>query len=403
MIPIFALILAAAPPLLAEPELPACAARIAADPTACDAAIAAEKDGGVKARLLLARAYQHNEKYDHEAALRDLDAAIAADPRFGLAWHERSYTYGELRDFPRAVADSDQDVKLRPNEADAYRERAFARHGLGDLKGAWEDRAKVVALEPKSAGALVARGEAALWLGRFDDARADAAAALTMAEAAGDADAAAAAKALQKDISLRTTRSGAASPAAACVAAQKQGRFESQTVIGDCTAAFLAAASGREKADMLTTRSMALLVAAQDRAGSVADQVVAVALDPGNADWHANLGGSYVQVHHSWAGKRELDIAIRLKDSWPARAERAAARYNLRDFDGAFADAKKSFEMHPNDVALTVLGDLSHDRGDDKSAKLYWMAAWHLGDRDDGLRERLKGIGIAEPDKESKN
>lgn len=398
-----ALALAAAPPLLGEPDLPGCMSRIAAEPTACDAAIASATDRRIKARLLLRRAYQHNETHDHDAALRDLDAAIAADPAFGVARHERSYTYSELREFARALADSDRDVELRPQEPDAYRERAFARHGFGDLNGAWEDRARVAALEPKSAGALAARGEAALWLGRFDDARADAAAALAMAEAAGDGNAAASAKALQKDIILWTTRSGASSAQAACLAAEKQGRFESKAVIGDCTAAFLAATSGHAKAEMLTTRALALIVAAQDQRAAIADQAMAVALDPGNADWHANLGGSYIQVHHSWAGKRELDIAIRLKDSWAARAQRAAARYNLRDFDGAFADAKRSLEMRPNEVALTVLGDLAHDRGEDKLAKLDWMAAWGLGDRDDGLRERLKGIGVADPDKEPKS
>ncbi|MBV9931766.1 MAG: hypothetical protein JO013_12590 [Alphaproteobacteria bacterium] len=386
-----------------EPRLPACAERIPSEATACDAAIAGEKDGRIVARLLVARAYRRNEVGEYDAALRDLDAAVAADPAYATGWHERSYTHSELRDFVRAVADSDEDVKLRPNDPNAYRERAFARHGLGDLKGAWEDRAKVVALEPQSPGARAARGKAALWLGRFDEARADTEAALALAEKAGSAKDAAEARAQLETIKLWTTRSGAASPEAACRAAAKRGHFDEKGLIGDCTAAYLAAKSPRAKAELLTFRAFAQIVVANDPGAAIPDEAMAVALDPDHPEWHANLGGSYVRVRHSWAGRRELDVAIRLKDGWMARAERAVARYNLRDFEGSFEDAKKSFEERPNEVALTVLGDLAHDRHDEKSAKLYWMGAWHLGDRDDGLRERLKALGVADPDQEPGN
>lgn len=127
---------------------------------------------------------------------------------------------------------------------------------------------------------------------------------------------------------------------------------------------------------------------------------MAVALEPGNADWHANLGGSYVMVRRSWAGRRALDRSLAIKESWPALAQRAAARYNLRDPEDALADARRSFELYPNEVALIVLGDLSRDGGDRASAKLYWMGAYHLGSRDDGTIARLKSIGIDRPDQE---
>jgi len=401
---ILAFALALAPPLgVEEPQLPACAERMASDATACDAAIAASKDGRVRARLLTARAYRSNEKHDYEAALRDLDAAVAADPYFARAWHERSYTHSELREFAQAVADADRGVKLRPDDADAYRERAFARHRFGDLKGAWEDRAKVAELEPQSAGARIARGRAALWLGRFDEARADTDAALALAAKSGNVRDAAEARNQLETIALWTARSGATSPEAACRNAEKRDAFNAKGLIGDCTAAFLAAPTAKAKAELLIIRAIATILAAKDSAAAIPDEEMAVAFDPGNGDWHADLGGSYVQARHSWAGRRELDIAIRLKDGWAARAQRAAARYNLGDTAGAFEDAKRSVEMRPNEVALTVLGDLAHDRGDDKAAKTYWLGAWHMGDEDDGLRERLKGIGVADPGKEPKN
>jgi tetratricopeptide (TPR) repeat protein len=388
---------------LPQPELPACVGQLQADITVCDTAIAAEKDAAVRARLLHRRAYSQNERHEYEAALRDLNAAVVDDPSYGPAWHELSYTYGELREFARAVAASERDVALGPTNVDAYRERAFARHGLGDLKGAWEDQAKVAALQPGKPAPVLARGRAALWLGRFEEARADTAAGKALAQAVGDAEALGEAEGQERRIALWTTRSGAASAEAACLAAEKQGRFEAEAVIGDCTAAFLTARTLKLKAEMLTTRSLALLAVAHDEDAATEDRAMAVALDPDNADWHQNLGSAYVMARHSWAGRREFDIAIRLKDNWPARAGRAAARYNLKDYAGAFEDAKKSFEMRPNELALTVLGDLAHDRGDDKSAKLYWMGAWHLGDHADAMLDRLKGIGVADPEKEPKS
>jgi hypothetical protein len=170
--------------------------------------------------------------------------------------------------------------------------------------------------------------------------------------------------------------------------------------VGDCTRAFLLARSNKDKADALTIRAIAWLVGQQDSSGRITDLQVAAALDPDNGDRHTNLGGAYVQEHHSWAGRKELDRAIALKPSFMAYAERAAARYNLHDADGAFADAKASYDMRPNDLALTVLGDLAFDHHDAKAAKAYWLGAYHLGARDDDLVARLKQVGVEDPARE---
>ena len=114
-----------------------------------------------------------------------------------------------------------------------------------------------------------------------------------------------------------------------------------------------------------------------------------------------NLGFLYMSGRHSWAAEKQFDLAIDKKPDDIAYAGRAAARYNQHKYDDAFADAKKSFELKPNELALTVLGDLAMEvRHDPKSAKLYWMGAYHLGDRDDGLRTRLKSVGVDDPAKE---
>jgi len=71
-----------------------------------------------------------------------------------------------------------------------------------------------------------------------------------------------------------------------------------------------------------------------------------------------------------------------------ALAGRASAHYNLYENDLAFRDAKESFEMRPNALALWTLGDLAKDKHDDVRAKSFWMGAYQLGSRDDRLLKR---------------
>jgi tetratricopeptide (TPR) repeat protein len=396
---LYALLVAVAAPA-AEP--PPCAASLSTDPAACDSAIAAERDPGEKARLFYLRAYARNEKYRYDEAVRDLGEAVRLDPDYADAYHERAYTLGELSEFGPALEDSDREVALRPAHAPAYEERAFLRHRAGDLKGAFDDRARVVELRPAHADSMVARATAALWLGRFDDAVRDTQQGLRLAKAAKDEKGAAVAEKQLGRIAIWRRGSGNAEPEKSCRAARKKNELSAPGLAGDCTAAFFAARSPAEKADLLSIRALVWFVGHQDQDAAIADQVMAVALEPGNADWHANLGGSYVMVHHSWAGRRVLDRSLAIKESWPALAQRAAARHNLNDPEGAFADAKRSIELEPNEVAVTVLGDLAKDRGDLAAAKLYWMTAYRLGGRGDGIVERLKSIGVDRPEKEPK-
>jgi Flp pilus assembly protein TadD len=396
-----ALLMGAAPALAAERGPDACVDRLGDDISACDKALGSETDPARKADLLFRRAYVHNEKFRYEDSLRDLDEAIRLAPDYADAYHERAYTLGELSEFARAVVDSDREVALRPAHAPAYEERAFLRHRAGDLEGANRDRVRAAELKPGDPGAIVARGDAALWLGRFDEAARDAAEGLRLATGDQHQEAAAGAGRLKRWVEAWRRTSDGPSPAARCEQADKKHDYSGANLVGDCTAAMLAASSPAQKADMLTNRSLAWLMGYQDREAATRDLVVAAALNPGNAATHSNLGGAYLQGRHSWAAKRELDRALEIEPgSWMALAQRAAANYNLKDPDSAFADAKKSFEIHPNEVALMVLGDLSNDRGDAKSARLYWMGAYHLGSRDDETLARLKSIGIDHPELE---
>lgn len=366
----------------------------APDAKACDTAIEAA-DHAAKAQLLFDRGYAWNDKGDSLAALVDLDAAVTADPENVGARQERAYTNNELGNYAEALADLDASAVLGVTTKRLFQERALSRMKLGNIAGAIADRGRVLALTPDDGVALNARAEDLLFAGRFADARADIAHAETRAAATDDKAVRDTSSRLRKRLALMT-EGAEANPDRVCKETDKNGDFNRRNLIATCTAAYLAAPTNQARAEILTTRSVAWLVS-EDDVNATFDRQMAAALDPGNADRHANLGFAYVKASHSWAGEREFDRALAIKESWAALGGRAWARFNLRKIDGAFADAKKSFELHPNEIALTVLGDLAQDRKDAKGAKLYWMGAWRLGDHRDDLLERLKSIGVTDP------
>src|SRR5207245_1536182 len=103
-------------------------------------------------------------------------------------------------------------------------------------------------------------------------------------------------------------------------------------------------------------------------------------------------GSAYLQESHSWAALQEFDRSLKIRRSYLALAGRASAYYNLGEKKLAFLDAEESFNMHPNELVLWVLGDLAKDQHDDARAKFFWMELYHLGSRDDRLLESLKGV-----------
>ncbi|MBC9033313.1 hypothetical protein IAG41_13030 [Sphingomonas sp. JC676] len=362
----------------------------------CDAAIKAERDPVAQAVLLFRSAYAYNEASQYFEARDALERAVKLDPANPVAWHELSYTANALGDYDEGERAADTELTLRGDFVATYQERAFSRLYLAKLDGLYADRDKVVTMLPTEAAPLLDRAAAAMWLGRFDRARSDLDSATKLAK--GDAGLGKSIAAFHESLVLWTTTSPKG--AAGCAWPRDNAALHVPGFIGDCTAAFLAAKSPTRRAEFLTYRSLAWLSAKQDSATATLDRAVAAAIDPGSADAHANLGFAYLDAHHSWAAAREFDRAIAIKVSWAALAGRSAAKYNREDPEGALADAKRSFEIEPNELALTVLGDLAHDRGDDKSAKLYWIGAYHLGSTGDAMRDRLKGIGVEHPERE---
>lgn len=390
----------------ATPNPPACAdfARPGADIHGCDAGIAAETDPKAKSVLLLRRAYMRDQVSDHDvfrSAKDDLDQAIALWPDNWGAWHERGYIENEIGDTAQAASDLDHEAALNPDAPLLHSERALARFRLGDLAGAFQDRDRDVALHPDDASARAARAEALMWLGRFEEAKSDLDQAQKLATAGGDTDTLTWVTRLREDIARWTNWGDPSQAAAACANVKDETAFQDAHFIGNCTRAFLDARSGSDKAEALTGRGLAIELSRQNPALALDDFRLAAALDPSNPDLEGNLGGLLANIGRLHEALRHLDAAIAVKPNAYAYAARASVKYELNDFKGAFADAKTSFGMGPNQANLTVLGDLAFTQlKDTKAAKSYWMGAYHLGDRDDGLIERLKKVGVENPDAE---
>jgi len=363
----------------------------------CAAAMQMERDPVKKAELHFRRAYVLNERQAYQEALDDLNAACSLLPHTARYLHERAYTLNSLARYPEALVDLNEEASLVPQAPAVYQERALTRTRLGDWQGALADRDQDVKLVPASASALIARAQARLWLGQFEEARADLKAASALATRPPRTEDARYLERVAGLIEAWTQHSSGDHPGANCSRASSNADFSRPTLIGDCTLAFLTAQAPRDKAEALTQRAIAWLVARQSQGDATTDHEAAVALDPGNPDLHTNLGFAYLQERHSWAARQEFDRSMGIRPTYMALAGRAQAHYNLDEKDQASRDAKESIALKPNVPALWVLGDLAKDRQDDAAAKRFWVGAYQLGSRGEALVERLKSVGVMDP------
>ena len=334
-----------------------------------------------------------------QSAIDDLIEAIRLAPDNYLAYHERAYLYNETGEPAKAEADLNAQMTFTPASPELYQERALSRFMQGKLVEALQDRNKVVELEPQNPGRYFARARAFLWLGHFDDARHDLETMSELARKADDTQSQERAKELQAEIarwSEVTSDEGIGTQA--CLHAEKESDYLAETFIGDCTRAFLHAPGAEQRSDALTNRSIGIELWKQDRSAGLDDLRLALAFSPDEADRHFNLGSRLENIGRVREALPHLDIAVSQRPSAWAYAARADAKYQLADVKGAFADARQSVEMKPNELALTVLGDIARNNlKDDKAAINYWKAAYELGDRDDGLKARLESVGLGWP------
>lgn len=384
-----------------DPDACVMAADKTLDIPACNAAIAAETEPRIKAELLYRRADFRNDSDDYvsrQAALADLNAAVALDPGNWHALHERAFTLNDIGDYAGAERDLSAMVKYTPENAGLYQERALSRLLLGNLQGAFEDRDRESQLRPDNEADLAARAYALMWLGRFDEARANLQSAQAMTSKSGNPDAIKASARDMTALTLWTNVSGdAAASKKACNAADASGDYSGPALIGDCTRAFLDANTPRDRAAMLTDRATAWLIGRHDEDNYLTDARIAVRLDPTDPLWRSNLGFAYIRAKHSTAAIDEFNVSIAAKPDFVNYAGRAEAKFNIGDYDGASADALKSIAYKPNEIAYLVLGDLAEEKGDMAAAKQHWLDAYKSGERDDDLKERFEKAGVSWP------
>jgi tetratricopeptide (TPR) repeat protein len=364
-------------------------------PEACSTAISQAATAREKAVLYFAWAYSLNEAGAAVEALPNLDKAIELAPNFINAVHERSYTLNDLGFYKRALTDSDRDVALQPQVADAYRERAFARHRFADFEGSLSDRLKVAELE--GAGHDVQMGiiEELTWLGRYDEALQRFAA---LPQSDRDRE-------IGSDLRRRSAFKADGGEAKRCVIQNVSDPAIAGKLFDDCTWAFDHEKDPGNRAGYLTTRATMAAVTRQQADPDLDDLQIAVALDPENSQRHINYGFALVSAKRSWAARNEFEIALAApalsqRDKAWALAGRGRARANLGDLAGAMSDAKASFEIEPSEANVWLAGDLAFQNGDHAAAKKFWMAAYSLGARDSSLLEKLKSVGVENPDKE---
>ena len=117
----------------------------------CAAAVAdldiALKAGPVQTPWLVWRANCLRRLNRYDDARRDLDRAIAADPKLAVAYDERARVHALKGELLPALADADQQVALAPKNAGAFLLRGAIQHQLGNLQSALADCTQAIALD----------------------------------------------------------------------------------------------------------------------------------------------------------------------------------------------------------------------------------------------------------------
>lgn len=365
----------------------------------CFAMVDAKPNDAEKADVLFQLAYELNERQSTVTALPLLDRAVALAPDNARYLQERGFTKGDLGFYRDAAADLDRALELDADMLLALSERGWTRLQYGDFEGSVADYARAEELSEAKPDYVLGRADALIWLGRLDEAERE------LAKLDDEADSAKRVAELRKSIARQRAFRPTGDPAEKCRPQSVSDRQAATAIVDACTAAFLSSQDATKKAEFLTTRATARVVEDNGYDNAMQDYKVAAGIDPKNPDTHTNYGFSLLAIHRSWAAKNEFESAIALGPAQDnskalALAGRARANYNLHDPNASFADAKASFEVKPTPAALDVLGDLLFDEGDKEAAKLYWMGEYHMGVRDDGLLERLAGVGVADPEKE---
>jgi tetratricopeptide (TPR) repeat protein len=372
---------------------------------ACEGFFSAASDDTERADRMFKLAYHLNELDNGaKAAAALLERAAKLDPARSAIWSELAYSLADLGFFREALEPANRAVDLMGDASEAQQaavlnERSYIRRKLGDFAGAAADLEAKMAIVGENSGDLVSLARDRFWLGQIDEAQAIAKRARQSGPSAGDASDL---QALDNEIARSLAFTPRGDPSDECQMRDLSDPKAAARLVDACTAAYLAASSDADRADFLTARAVARTVEEQSDSAGFMDTQVAVGIDPVNPDRWTNYAARLLAVGRSWAARNAYDEALKLyvekaQGYAVALAGRAQANYNLGDKDAALLDAKESARIWPNSVALWVAGDIARDGGDDANARQFWLGAYKLGSTDDRLIDRLKSVGIDDP------
>jgi len=128
---------------------------------------------GTKAEDFFIRGEDKYQKGDYQGAIAAYTQAIALNPNYAQAYHNRGIARSKLGDKQGAVADYNQALRINPNYAKAYYNRGNARSDLGDKQGAVADYNQALRINPNYVLAYNNRGLARFRLGDKQGAVAD--------------------------------------------------------------------------------------------------------------------------------------------------------------------------------------------------------------------------------------
>ena len=231
-----------------------------------------------------------------KASIKELDAAIAADPNDVNAYLWRGSVYIAAQDYDRAIADLSKAIRLGPDSSDGYRLRGYAYLYQHDLAHAAPDADAAIKLAPKTPDAYDVRAAA------YD---------------------------------LRAWIEG------------ERGDFSVE--IADLNTAIRLAPDDR---GLIKHRAEAYSRHG-DRDRALFDYSWMIALDPKNDDAHRYRATEYALMHDYQRATSEIDSAIKLA---PNDVENFATRAQI-DFvqkknQDAIADYNAALKLQPNNLGL---------------------------------------------------
>jgi len=115
----------------------------------------------------------HEQRGEHIAALRTIEAALRVDPRSALAHANRGVALKSLGRLAEAQASYERAIALKPDHAEAHNNLGVVLAELRHFDDALASYSRAIALRPDYADALHNRGAVLQDLGRLDEALAD--------------------------------------------------------------------------------------------------------------------------------------------------------------------------------------------------------------------------------------